>query len=150
LIIANHVKDGVELGRKNNLTPAILDFIAQHHGDSLIYYFYQKALEKIEDESMLKEDGFRYPGPKPQTKETAVVLLADSVEAASRTLQNPTASRIEDLVHRIINNKFIDGQLDECKLTLQDLHKIAQAFSRVLTGVFHTRVEYPDAEKKKS
>jgi len=146
LVITNHVKDGVDLGRKHGLSPAILDFVGQHHGTSLIYYFYQRALEEIEDEGVLKEEGFRYPGPKPQTKETATVLLADSVEAASRTLQNPTAPRIEDLVHRIINNKFIDGQLDECPLTLKDLHRIAQAFNRVLTSIFHTRIEYPKEE----
>jgi len=144
LVITNHVKDGFELGRQNKLTPAILDFISTHHGTGLVYYFYQRALEKTENGEGLKEEGFRYPGPKPQTKEVAIVLLADSVEAASRALQNPTAPRIEDLVHRIINNKFIDGQLDECDLTLRDLYRIAQAFTRVLTSIFHTRVEYPE------
>ncbi|MBL7085294.1 MAG: HDIG domain-containing protein, partial [Candidatus Omnitrophica bacterium] len=117
LIITNHVKDGVELARKYKLNQTIIDFIEQHHGTSLIYYFYQRALEKVETDEVLKEEGFRYPGPKPQTKETAVVLLADSVEAASRALAEPTPARIKGLVRKIINNKFIDKQLDQCELT---------------------------------
>lgn len=149
LIITNHVKDGEEIGKKYKLRKVIIDFINQHHGTGLVYYFFQKALERIEDDSILKEEGFRYEGPKPQTKETAIVFLADSVEAASRTLANPTPSRIEEMVHRIINNKFIDGQLDECELTLGGLNKIAQAFIRVLPGVLHTRVEYPDLDEDK-
>ncbi|MBL7070587.1 MAG: HDIG domain-containing protein [Candidatus Omnitrophica bacterium] len=149
LIIQSHVKDGLELARKHSLNKTIRDFIAQHHGTSLIYYFYQRALEKIGDENTLKEEAFRYPGPKPQTKETAIVLLADAVEASSRTLNDPTPSRIKGLVQKIINNKFIDNQLDECELTLKDLNKIATAFVRVLTGIFHTRVEYPGENKNK-
>jgi putative nucleotidyltransferase with HDIG domain len=149
LIIQSHVKDGVELAKKHNLNNNIIDFIVQHHGTSLIYYFYQRALEKIGDENVLKEEAFRYPGPKPQTKETAIVLLADAVEASSRTLNDPTPSRIKGLVQKIINNKFIDNQLDECDLTLNDLNKIAVAFVRILTGIFHTRVEYPSDNKNK-
>lgn len=148
LIITSHVKDGVELAKKHNLNQAIIDFIQQHHGDTLIYYFYQRALEKVVDETQLKEEDFRYPGPRPQTKEAAIVLLADAVEASSRTLSKPTPARIEGLVRKIINNKFIDGQLDECELTLKDLNKIASSFVRILTGVFHSRVEYPEAEEK--
>lgn len=143
LVITNHVKDGVELARRYRLKKPILDFIEQHHGTGLVYYFFQKALERVEDEAILSQEGYRYSGPKPQTKETAIVLLADSVEAASRTLANPTQPRIEELVHRIINNKFIDGQLEECELTLKDLNRIADAFIRVLIGVLHSRVEYP-------
>ena len=126
-----------------------MDFITQHHGTGLIYYFYQRALEKVKDEDKLKEEAFRYPGPKPQTKETAIVLLADAVEASSRTLSDPTPSRIKGLVQKIINNKFIDNQLDECELTLKDLNKIVAAFVRILTGIFHTRVEYPGENKNK-
>ena len=148
LAIKSHVKDGAELAKKHKLPQAIADFIAQHHGNTLIYYFYQRALEKVTDEAQLKEEDFRYPGPKPQTKETAIVLLADAVEAASRSLSKPTPARIEGVVRKLINNKFIDGQLDECELTLKDLNKIAQSFVRVLTGVFHSRVEYPEAEEK--
>lgn len=144
LIITNHVKDGVELAEKYKLRKVIINFIEQHHGTGIVYYFFQKALERVEDDTILKEEPFRYPGPKPQTKETAIVLLADSVEAASRTLINPTPSRVEDLVHRVINNKFIDGQLEECELTLRDLNEIAEAFVRVTLGIMHTRVEYTD------
>ena len=150
LIIQSHVKDGIELARKNGLKSSIVDFIAQHHGSGLIYYFYQRALAKMGDEDELKEAAFRYPGPKPQTKETAIVLLADAVEAASRALNDPTPSRIKGLVQKMINNKFIDDQLNECDLTLKDLNKIAAAFVRILTGIFHTRVEYPEESKNKN
>jgi membrane-associated HD superfamily phosphohydrolase len=102
----------------------------------------------VENERDIKEDAFRYPGPRPQSKEAAIVLLADSVEASSRTLTNPTPSRVQSLVQRIINNKFIDGQLDECDLTLKDLHKISEAFARILNAMFHTRVEYPNDDQK--
>ncbi len=149
LIITNHSKDGVELAKKYKLNNAIIDFISQHHGTSLIYYFYQRALEKVKSEKELKEEEFRYPGPKPQTKETAIVLLADSVEASSRMLSDPTPARIRGLVQKIINNKFIDGQLDECDLSLKDLNRISESFVRVLTGVFHTRLEYPEGRSKK-
>ncbi|MCK4463442.1 MAG: HDIG domain-containing protein [Candidatus Omnitrophica bacterium] len=144
LIIINHVKDGIELAKKYNLNPKIIDFIAEHHGTGLIYYFYQRALEKVKDEEILKEEEFRYLGPKPQTKEAAIVLLADSVEASSRTLSDPVPARIMGLVQKIINNKFIDNQLDECDLTLKDLNKIVSSFVRVLTAVFHARQEYPE------
>lgn len=143
LIIINHVKEGLEKAGKAKLNKILLDFIGQHHGTGLIYYFYQRALESVEDLEKLGEERFRYPGPKPQTKETAIVHLADSVEAASRTLANPTPTNLEELVRRIINNKFIDGQLDECDLTLKDLNIIATTFTKVLTGVYHTRVQYP-------
>nr|HPN66912.1 HDIG domain-containing protein [Candidatus Omnitrophota bacterium] len=148
LIIINHVKDGLDKAKKAGLNRSLMDFIEQHHGTGLIYYFYQRALESVEDLAKLEEEGFRYPGPKPQTKETAIVHLADSVEAASRTLQNPTPSNLEELVRRIINNKFIDGQLDECDLTLKDLNTIAATFTKVLTGVYHTRVQYPNGKDK--
>jgi putative nucleotidyltransferase with HDIG domain len=148
LIITNHVKDGVELARKYKLNQEVIDFIEQHHGSSLIYYFYQRALEKTEDDQMPKEEGFRYPGPKPQTKETAVVLLADSVEAASRTLNDPTPARVKGLVSKLINNKFIDNQLDQCDLTLRDLEVIGDTFARILMGVLHSRVEYETGENK--
>ncbi|MFH1309123.1 MAG: HDIG domain-containing metalloprotein [Candidatus Omnitrophota bacterium] len=150
LIIAKHVKEGEELAKKFKLNTKIIDFITQHHGDSLIFYFYQKAVQKAKEPGVLKEDNFRYPGPKPQTKESAIVLLADSVEASSRTLDDPTPASIRNLVKKIINNKFIDGQLDSCDLTLKDMHEIADSFVRVLTGVFHTRLDYPEDIKKTS
>ena len=148
LIITNHVKNGVELSHKYKLSKKIVDIIKQHHGTGLVFYFFKRALEKIPDEKV-GEESFRYPGPKPQTKEAACVLLADSVEAASRSLDDPTPSRIKGLVRKIINNKFIDGQLDECDLTLKDLEKIAQVFTHILTGIFHTRVEYPEEPQQK-
>lgn len=148
LIIINHVKEGVEKAKKAKLDKALIDFIEQHHGTGLIYYFYQRALESIEDMNKLEEEGFRYPGPKPQTKETAIVHLADSVEAASRALANPTPANLEEMVRRIINNKFIDGQLDECELTLKDLNIIALVFTKVLTSVYHTRIQYPNGKDK--
>ena len=149
LIITNHVKDGIELARKYKLNKAIVNFIIQHHGSSIIYYFYQKALEKAKHDDELKEEEFRYHGPRAQSKEVAIVLLADAVEASSRMLSDPTPARIKGLVQKIINNKFIDGQLDDCDLTLKDLNKISESFMRVLTAVFHTRLEYPDSRIKK-
>ena len=143
LIIINHVKRGIELARKNRLRDAIIDFISQHHGTSMVHYFYLKALGKTKEDAKIDEASFRYPGPKPQTKETAIVMLADAVEATSRTLEEPTPSHIDELVKKTINNKFIDGQLDECELTLRDLNKISSSFIRILTGVFHSRVKYP-------
>ena len=150
LIISKHVKEGAELAKKYKLNSKIIDFITQHHGDSLISYFYQKAIEKSEGDATLREENFRYPGPKPQTKESAIILLADAVEAASRTLDEPTPSSIKNLVRKIINNKFIDAQLDACDLTLKDMHKIAESFIRVLMGIFHTRLDYPEETKRSS
>ena len=143
LIIMNHVKEGIEIANKYKLNPRIIDFIQQHHGTSLVYYFYRRALENIEEDGEIKEDGFRYPGPKPKTKEAAVVLLADSTEAAVRALKEVLPATIEEVVHKIINNKFIDGQLDECDLTLKDLEKIAIAFIRLLSAIYHSRLTYP-------
>ncbi len=143
LVIGNHVKEGLELAGRHNLNRQITDIIQQHHGTSLMYFFYKRALEDVAENGPLKEQDYRYPGPKPQTKEAAVVLLADSVEASSRTLDEPTPGKIRNMVHRIINNKFIDNQLDECGLTLTDLSKIAEAFVRVLVAAFHVRTEYP-------
>ena len=148
LIITSHVKNGVELAQRYGLNKRIVDIIRQHHGTGLVFYFFKRALEKTEGEEVF-EEGFRYPGPKPQTKEAACVLLADSVEAASRTLDNPTPSSIQGLVKKIINNKFIDAQLDECELTLKDLEKIAEVFTHILTGIYHSRVEYPEDTRKK-
>lgn len=144
LILISHVKDGVELARENHLGDKITNIIQQHHGTSLITYFYQKAKEKENPEmSPINEEDFRYPGPKPQTKEAGIVMLADAVEAASRTLTDPTPARIKSLVQRIINNIFLDGQLEECELTLKDLHNIEESFTRILTGIFHQRIDYP-------
>ncbi|MFA4984350.1 MAG: HDIG domain-containing metalloprotein [Candidatus Omnitrophota bacterium] len=144
MVIMNHVKEGEELARKYKLNPRLVDFILQHHGTSLVYFFYRRALENPQEQQEVSEEGFRYPGPKPATKEAAVVLLADSVEAAMRSIKDPSAPKIEELVHRIINNKFIDGQLDSCELTLKDLEKISAVFVRILSGIYHSRVTYPE------
>ena len=143
LIIMNHVKDGIELGRKYKLKERILQFIPEHQGTGVIYYFYRKALDHVKSPEKVNPNDFRYPGPKPQSKETAVALLADSTEAASRSLKQPSPESIRQLVRKIINDKFIDGQLDECDLTLRDLHKIQQSFISNLMAIFHTRVHYP-------
>jgi putative nucleotidyltransferase with HDIG domain len=148
LIIMNHIKEGLELAKKYSLSPILWDFIQQHHGNSLVYYFYRRALEGKEENQEVSEEGFRYPGPKPNTKETAVVLLADSVEAATRSLKDPTPDKIVEIVHKVINNKFIDGQLDECELTLKDIEKISSVFIKILNGIYHSRINYPRKTNK--
>ncbi len=144
LVILNHVKEGIELAKKNQLNPAIIDFIPQHHGTSIIHYFHQKALEAAEGKEKIDESNFRYPGPKPQIRETAIVLLADSVEGAVRALDEANPKKIEETVKKIINNKFIDGQLDECNLTLKDIYKISSTFTRILGAMYHGRIKYPE------
>lgn len=143
LIISSHVRDGLELAQENRMPLAIQDFIRQHHGTTVMRYFYEKARDQDTGEGVLEED-FRYDGPKPQTKETAIVMLADASEATSRTLKNPTPVAIEQVVRRLIKERLTDGQLDEANLTLKELDVIARTFTRVLTGVFHQRIEYPD------
>ena len=144
LVLISHAKDGVELARENRLGERITRIIQQHHGTSLISFFYQRAKEQENPEmSLLNESDFRYPGPKPQTKEAGLVMLADAVEAASRTLTDPAPAQIKGLVQRIIQSIFLDGQLEECELTLKNLHSIEESFTRILTAIFHRRVEYP-------
>ena len=112
-------------------------------------YFFEKAKNLQDpDVQQVKESDYRYPGPKPQTREAALIMLADAVEAASRTLTDPTPARIRGMVQKLINNIFIDGQLDECELTLKDLHKIARSFERILSGIFHHRIDYPEPVHK--
>jgi hypothetical protein len=142
MIIVNHVKEGVELARQYKLPESVIDIVEQHHGTMLVSYFYQKAKEKGEDGLPVVED-YKYPGPKPQTRVAALVMMADAVEAASRVLTDPTPSRISSLVDRIINHIFLEGQLDECELTLKDIHEIKRRFTYILTGIFHKRVDYP-------
>ncbi len=143
LILVAHVKNGIEIARRNRLGAAIIDTIQQHHGTSLITYFYDKAKQQKGEDAVKIED-FRYPGPKPQTREVALVMLADVVEAASRTLANPTPSRIQGLVQNLVNKVFSDGQLDNCELTLKDLHNIAKSFNKILNAIHHHRIEYPE------
>ncbi|HZK56122.1 MAG TPA: HDIG domain-containing protein [Desulfosporosinus sp.] len=141
LIIISHVKDGLELAKEHKLPQQIQDIIAQHHGESTVSFFYHKALEGNDE---VPEESFRYEGPKPQTKEAALVTLADNVEAAVRSMKQPTPGKVEGFVRKIIKDKLNDGQLNQCDLTFQDLDRIAMAFVRVLNGIFHSRVEYPE------
>lgn len=144
LVILNHVKLGVEMARKYKFHPLLIDFIEQHHGKSLMHYFYQRAISEAQADEVVDEQTFRYPGPKPQTKEVAIVMLADAVEGACRAIEDPTPARIDETVRKIINNKFIDGQLDECPLTLKDLEMIGMTFTRILNAMYHSRVKYPE------
>jgi putative nucleotidyltransferase with HDIG domain len=148
MVIMHHVREGVELAKKYKLNPRLIDFVQQHHGTALVYYFYRRALEAPQEDRQVREEPFRYPGPKPSSKETAIVLLADSVEAATRALKDPEPAKIEQMVHKVVNNKFIDGQLDECDLTLKDLEKICEVFIHILSGIYHSRVSYPETTLK--
>jgi len=147
LVIKAHTKDGIALAREYNLPEQIIDFIPQHHGTAVIEYFYHEAVSQEEAEGRRPEfvsrDAFRHDGPKPQHKETAIMHLADSVEAATRSLTDPTPSRLRELTHQIMWRKLEDGQLDECDLTFADLRRVEEAFVRVLMGIFHTRIAYP-------
>lgn len=143
LLIA-HVKDGVEMGMAYKLGRPIIDGVLQHHGTTLISYFYNKALDlKKPDDPEISEQDFRYPGPKPQFREAALCMLADSIEAAARSLDEPTPARLQNIVKNIIQRKFSDGQLDECNLTLKDLSKVELSFTRILLGIYHQRIDYP-------
>ena len=145
LVLTSHVKDGVELAREHKLGAELADIIQQHHGTALIKFFYDRAKSQTgADMPQPHERDYRYHGPKPQTREAALIMLADAIEAASRTLSDPTSARIQGMVQKLINNVFIDGQLDECELTLKDLHLIAKSFNRILAGSFHHRVDYPE------
>ena len=148
LVLANHVRRGVDMAREYSLPKEIEDFIYQHHGTSLMSFFYQKAIEQSPSETV-SENEFRYPGPRPQSRETAIVMLADAVEAASRTLKDPTPNRIKNLIEKIIDERFKSGELDDSPLTLSDLSKISSAFQKILNGRFHGRIEYPDNDDKK-
>ena len=146
LIIVSHVKRGLEIAQEHKLPKEIQAFIAEHHGTNLISYFYNKALEKV-DAAEISETDFRYPGPKPQSKETGIVMLADTVEAASRTLKDPSVSRLRGMVNSIIDDRFKNCELDESPLTLRELTLIQEAFVQILTGIFHGRIEYPKQER---
>lgn len=147
LVITSHAKDGEELALKYKLPKPIRDIIVQHHGTTLVAYFYHKARQGGKGVEV-KESNFRYEGPKPQTREAAVVLLADSVEAAVRSMPDKTKGKIEGLIRKIIKDKLDDGQFDHCDLTLKDMNDIAEGFLTVLSGFFHERTEYPELEKK--
>jgi hypothetical protein len=152
LIIRAHVKDGIELSRKHRLPQVIEDLIAQHHGTSKIEFFYDKARKEAEDAGNDPESVdktlFSYPGPKPQTREAGLLMLADGIEAAARTIGDPSFDRIQGMVQKMINKVFSSGELNECELTLRDLHIIAKCFTRVLSGIYHQRVAYSEPAGK--
>ena len=149
LIIIAHIKDGAELARKHHLPQPIIDFIVEHHGTTLIEYFYHRAAERSEaadNGDTVHESSFRYPGPKPRTVEAAVLMLSDAVESACRTLVEPTPSRIENVVEEIAMKRLLDGQFDECGLTLKQLRLIEDSLVKSLSAVYHGRVKYPEAK----
>ncbi len=148
LILASHVKNGLDLAEKHNLPKIIRDFIPEHHGRNLMSFFYNKALKAKEDSEVNDED-YRYPGPSPQSKETAIVMLADTVEAAVRTLKNPTAGRIRKMVEELVEKRFLEGELDQSDLTMRDLKGIIDGFMAVLAGIYHKRIEYPNSDEGK-
>ena len=164
LIIIAHVKDGIDLAVKNKLNPRIIDVIQEHHGDSLVYYFYRRAqeqkkaeLEKVdrglenpEDLPTIDEKNFRYPGPKPSTRESGIICLADTIESASRTLKKPTPAKIRALVEDLVRAKIHDGQLDDCPLTLQELAIVKESFAGTLRSMLHSRIDYPKDDERSS
>jgi cyclic-di-AMP phosphodiesterase PgpH len=156
LIISAHVKEGLSLGEEYGLPQEVLDFIPMHHGTTRIEYFYNKAVElahQSDDETKIEEineGDYRYPGPKPQTRETGILMLADAVEASTRTLDDPAPQKLEAVIDEIIRKRFEEGELDECPLTLKDLTRIKAAFLNILVGVRHTRVKYPEPQKKRA
>ncbi len=162
LIIISHVKEGISIAIKNHLRQPIIDVIREHHGNSTVYYFYKRALQQKEDAREggkimgireedipeVREESFRYPGPIPQSRESAIISMADAIESSSRTLQNPTAQRIEDHVKMIIDSRVKDGQLEESHLTFNDLHLIRVSFTKTLKSMLHARIEYPKDKKE--
>lgn len=147
-IIISHVKDGSELAKEYNLPKTIHDFIVTHHGETLVKYFYLTVKNNSENPDEVKEEDFKYPGPKPMSKEQGIVMLADSTEAAVRSINEPTEEKIEKMVNNIIDDKLASGQLDNCDLTLRDISKIKKCFLKALNGIHHERIEYPDDNKK--
>ncbi len=148
-VLKSHVKMGVELAKEHRLPKILIDFIEQHHGTSLMKSLYDAALNQSTEEDVAERESFIYPGPRPRFRETAVVMLADTVEAAIRSLENPTPHRIEEEVHRLVQSKVADGQLDDSSLTLKDLKKVEEAFIRILNSIYHTRIVYPSDEELK-
>ncbi|MBL7129360.1 MAG: HDIG domain-containing protein [Ignavibacteria bacterium] len=144
-IIISHVKEGIELAKKYRLPQEVIDFIPMHHGNTLVLYFYSKAKSQVdEDKENVRDYTYRYPGPKPQTKETGIVMLADTIEASTRVIESPTPKKLEDKIDEIIKKRFMEGELDECDLTLKDLTKIKQSFLKILVGIHHQRIKYPE------
>jgi hypothetical protein len=155
-IIRNHVKEGVRLANEYGLPKAVQDFIATHHGSTRVEYFYRQALAEVKDPSEIDENAFRYPGPKPRTKETGILMICESIEAAVRSIKEPDIVKVEDMIDRITKNKLDDGQLDECPITLDELRRIKGTVNGntgmlpILRGIFHIRIEYPEEQPKAS
>jgi putative nucleotidyltransferase with HDIG domain len=147
LVITAHVKKGIEMAKKYRLPAVIRAFIPEHHGTTPVEYFYHKAKENNKD-TEVDIDDFRYPGPKPQSRETAIVMLADTIEAAGRTLKDPSPSRIRQVIDSLVQKKIDQGQLDESNITLKELSKVKAAFEFYLTSKFHVRIEYPEDTSK--
>lgn len=150
LIIINHVKIGLEMAEKAKLPEEIKDLIAQHHGTTLVKYFYLTMKNNAEDPDAIKEKDFRYPGPKPKTREAGIMMLADSVEAAVRSISDPTAGKVEAMVYKIFKDKLEDGQLDECDITFSDVSRIRKNFLKTFGSIYHERIEYPEDKRKKN
>jgi putative nucleotidyltransferase with HDIG domain len=149
-IVKRHVKDGVEIGREWNLPEEVLDMVGQHHGTTRIEYFYRKALEDaIVSGASVRESDFRYSGPRPRSKESGILMLADSIEATVKSLEKPTPKRIEDIVVDTIRRKLEDGQFDECELTMHEIHETGEAIREALIGFIGPRIEYPEASAEK-
>lgn len=147
-IIISHVKEGIELARRNKLPQEIIDFIPMHHGTTLVKYFYSKAKSLVnEDKEDFSEYIFRYPGPKPQTKETGIAMLADTVEASTKAIEDPSPKKLEEKIDEVIKSRFMEGELDECDLTLKDLTLIKKSFLKILIGIHHQRIKYPEEIK---
>lgn len=144
LIIIAHVKDGIELAKQYKIPKVIRDIIEQHHGTTLVRYFYVTAKNSSNDPDKVSKQNFMYPGPVPDSKEAAIIMLADGVEAAVRSIQGPTKNKIEEMVNKIINERLNEKQLDNCDLTLKDIKKIREAFIKALNGIYHQRIEYPE------
>lgn len=143
LIITNHVKDGVELAKENRLPKVIQDVILEHHGDSLVKYFYITAKNSADHPEDIRDEDFRYPGPIPSSKESGIIMLADSVEAAVRSINEPNKEKVREMVSKLVKERLDEGQLDNCDLTLKDIDNIKKAFMKVLSGIYHERIEYP-------
>ncbi len=152
LIIVGHVKDGIEMAREYGLPSVLRHFIESHHGTTLVEYFYHAAKKQKEAEAKPEpsEFEFRYPGPKPQTREAAIMLLCDGIEGAARAMSDPTPIRLEQIVHNMATKRLMDGQFDECNLTLQELSRIEQSITKTLCAIYHARIKYPDEKPSES
>jgi len=146
LILISHVKDGISLAKKQNIDKSIIDIIEQHHGTTMIYFFYHKALEANKEPDI---ENFRYPGPRPKSKVAAIIMIADSAEAACRTIEDPTAIRIKEMVEKVINNKFTDEQFSDCPITFGDLQRIRDSVTAALISTYHARIEYKEKTEEK-